>query len=312
MKVLLAKPRGFCAGVNMAVQALDKAITKFGVPFYVFHEIVHNTHIVSYFRDRGAVFVDSLDDVPQGNHVMFSAHGVSPQIRRLAQERKLIPIDATCPLVRKVHDEVKRFVQEGFQIILIGHPGHDEVVAVIDEAPERITLVSSAEDVDSLVFNENRSDAKIAYVMQTTLSVVEAEKIVAKLKERFPHIKGPSKNDICFATQNRQEAVRNLVSQADVLLVVGSTNSSNSRRLAEIGHSLGIRSFLIDGPDNIPLDSLQKEETVLITSGASAPEALVQKTLKLLDDVFGITVEERVFREETLQFALPREIRKEE
>lgn len=306
MKVLLTKPRGFCAGVNMAVQALDRAIKKFGVPFYVFHEIVHNTSVVSYFREQGAIFVNSLNDVPQGKHVMFSAHGVSPQIWRLAEQRNLQPIDATCPLVRKVHEEVKRFAQEEFQIVLIGNPGHDEVVAVIDEAPERITLVSSIENVDLLNFDET---TKIAYVMQTTLSVVEAKKIVDRLQERFPHIVPPPKADICFATQNRQESVRKLVPHANVLLVVGSANSSNSRRLAEIGRSLNIPSFLIDGPQEIPWDSLQKEDTVLITSGASAPEELVQKTLQHLDQKYGIEVEEHVVREESLQFALPREVR---
>ena len=307
MKIILAKPRGFCAGVNMAVSALEKAVERFGVPFYVYHEIVHNTTVVENFRRQGVVFVDSLEEVPLGNPVMFSAHGVSPEVRLQAKKRNLNVIDATCPLVRKVHEEVKNFAKEDYQIVLIGHPGHDEVVAVMSEEPQRIRLVAKPDDVALLPFSE--SD-RLAFVMQTTLSMTEAEKIVTRLRERFPQIVGPTKNDICYATQNRQGTVRTLAKEADMLLVLGSPNSSNSRRLAEIGESLGVKSYLIDGPQEIQLDAFRGDETVLITSGASAPESVVQGTVELLKNHFSATVEERVLHEETLLFALPRELRR--
>jgi len=308
MHILLAKPRGFCAGVNMAVSALNKAIERFDVPLYVYHEIVHNTTVVEGFRQRGVVFVDSIDEVPFGNVVVFSAHGVSPEVRQQSQIRELTIIDATCPLVRKVHEEVKLFSSQDYQIILIGHPGHDEVVGVMNEAPQRIQLVAKESDVEALTFDT--PPERLAYLMQTTLSMTEAEKIVERLRKRFPQIVGPTKKDICYATQNRQETVRRLVKEADVLLVLGSPNSSNSRRLSEIGGSLGVRSFLVDGPEYVDLTIFQGTETVLITSGASAPESVVQGTVDLLRRTFAATVEERVFHEETLQFVLPRELRK--
>ena len=306
MRILLAKPRGFCAGVNMAVSALAKAIERFGVPLYVYHEIVHNTIVVEEFRRRGVVFVDSIDEIPAGKVVVFSAHGVSPEVRAQSQKRNLTVIDATCPLVRKVHEEVKHFARDDYQIILIGHPGHDEVVAVMDEAPQRIRLAAGESDVDAI---EIDAVDRLAYVMQTTLSMTEAEKIVHRLRERFPQIVGPAKDDICYATQNRQETVRRLAENADVLLVLGSPNSSNSRRLSEIGKSLGVRSFLIDGPEQVDLAAFNGTETVLITSGASAPESVVQGTVELLCRTFSATVQERMLHEETLKFALPRQLR---
>jgi len=310
MYILLAKPRGFCAGVNMAVSALEKAIERFGIPLYVYHEIVHNTIVVGEFRQRGVVFVDSIDDVPFGSVVIFSAHGVSPKVQLQSQERNLTVIDATCPLVRKVHEEVKYFSKQDYQIVLIGHPGHDEVIGVMNEAPERIQLVAQENDVETLTFET--PPKRLAYLMQTTLSMTEAEKIVLRLRERFPQIVGPAKDGICYATQNRQETVRHLVKKADVLLVLGSPNSSNSRRLSEIGKALGVRSYLVDGPEYVDLTIFQGTETVLITSGASAPESVVQGTVELLCRTFSATVEEQVFCEETLQFALPQELRQPE
>ena len=231
MKVLLARPRGFCAGVNMAIESLELALQAFGAPVYVYHEIVHNKFVVDSFRQRGAVFVDSLDHVPSGSYLLFSAHGVSPEVRRIAKSRQLIAIDATCPLVTKVHLEAIRFAQAGFTIVLIGHDGHDEVIGTMGEAPDAIVLVETPEDVDRLQIADPR---KVAYLTQTTLSVDDANRIIARLRERYPHIQCPPKEDICYATQNRQEAVRRLMGEADVGAVVGSQNSSNSQRLCEL------------------------------------------------------------------------------
>src|SRR4051812_20470730 len=225
MKILLAAPRGFCAGVNMAIESLDLTLRAFGPPVYVYHEIVHNKYVVDTFRDKGAVFVDSVSDVPPGSTLLFSAHGVAPEIRNQARERSITAIDATCPLVTKVHLEAIRFAREKYTILLIGHDGHDEVVGTMGEAPEAIVLVESVEHADRLSFPP---DSKLAYLTQTTLSVDDANRIINRLRERFPQIVGPPKDDICYATQNRQEAVRTLASEADIVLVVGSQNSSNS------------------------------------------------------------------------------------
>lgn len=306
MKIILAKPRGFCAGVNMAISALEEAIEKHGTPFYVFHEIVHNTHVVESFRKRGVVFVDTIEDIPEGSPVMFSAHGISPEIREFAYRRNLLAIDATCPLVRKVHEEVLRFARKNVQIVLIGHPGHDEVIGVMGEAPHCIQLVAKPEDVDKLCVDP---DEKVAYVMQTTLSLADAKLIVERLRKRFPQILAPPTADICYATQNRQETVRRLVKSADVLLVLGSANSSNSRRLSEIGREVDIPSYLIDSPQEIDLSAFHQGQTVLITSGASAPETVVQLTVDLLRETFGASVEESTVFEESLHFPLPRELR---
>src|SRR5215216_4380447 len=248
MKVLLASPRGFCAGVNMAIESLDLALASLEPPIYVYHEIVHNKYVVEHFRGRGVTFVDDLAEVPFGATLLFSAHGVSPEVRQIARERKLRAIDATCPLVTKVHLEAVKYAREGFTILLIGHDGHDEVIGTMGEAPQAIVLVESVEHADALDFPPG---AKLAYLTQTTLSVDDANRIINRLRERFPQIVGPPKDDICYATQNRQEAVRTLASEADIVLVVGSQNSSNSQRLKEIAGELGIRGYLIDSAKDI-------------------------------------------------------------
>jgi 4-hydroxy-3-methylbut-2-enyl diphosphate reductase len=306
MKVLLAAPRGFCAGVNMAIESLDLALSAFGAPVYVYHEIVHNQYVVDRFRGLGAVFVNSLDEVPTGSNLLFSAHGVSPEIRRIARERKLRAIDATCPLVTKVHLEAIRYAGEGRTIVLIGHEGHDEVIGTMGEAPEAIVLVETPEDVDRL---EVKDPGHMAYLTQTTLSVDDANRVIARLKERFPAITAPPKDDICYATQNRQEAVRLLVTESNVVLVLGSQNSSNSQRLAEIGRELGIPSYLIDGPQDIDPAWFDGVETVLVTAGASAPETVVEQCLDFLRDKFQATVDVRTVRREDVHFPLPRELR---
>lgn len=306
MKIILAAPRGFCAGVNMAVQSLELALTHFGAPIYVYHEIVHNQHVVQTFQGKGAIFVNHLEEIPNGATVLFSAHGVSPEIRRVAKERELIAIDATCPLVTKVHLEAIKFAKEHFTIILIGHEGHDEVIGTMGEAPEAIVLVESIEDVDALRFPE---DTKLAFLTQTTLSVDDANRIITRLKQRFPWIIGPPKEDICYATQNRQEAVRTLCQKADAVIVLGSQNSSNSQRLRELAQEFGRPAYLVDGPHDLKEEYLHGMETVLITAGASAPELVVQNTIQWLKDRFNATVEEQVVREEQVYFPLPRVLR---
>jgi 4-hydroxy-3-methylbut-2-enyl diphosphate reductase len=306
MKILLANPRGFCAGVNMAIECLDEAIRRFGTDIYVYHEIVHNRYVVDRFTKQGVTFVDGVGDVPEGSILLFSAHGVSPEIRQQSKERKLHTIDATCPLVTKVHLEAIRYARDGFNIVLIGHDGHDEVIGTMGEAPESITLVESPEDVDRLEFTQ---DDQIAYLTQTTLSVSEAEAVISRLKERFPQIESPAKEDICYATTNRQEAVSTLAQTADVVIVLGSQNSSNSRRLMEIGESFGKRAFLVDSVSELPIDSFTGDETVLITAGASAPEVIVEECIDTLVERFGAEVESIVVREEHVSFPLPKELR---
>lgn len=306
MRILLAAPRGFCAGVNMAIECLELALSRFGAPIYVYHEIVHNKWVVEHFRSQGVVFVNGLDEVPPGSHLLYSAHGVSPQLRRQAEERSLKTIDATCPLVTKVHREAIRFASEGYTIVLIGHAGHDEVVGTMGEAPAAIRLVADAEEVDQL---EIPDDSKVAYLTQTTLSVDDAAQIIGRLKERFPDIVGPARDDICYATQNRQEAVRTLAREADIALVIGSQNSSNSQRLAELARSQDIAAYLIDGAAEIDPAWFNGDETVLVTAGASAPETVVQECVAALQSQFNATVEPRVVREEDVHFVLPRELR---
>ena len=305
MKIILASPRGFCAGVNMAIETLELAIKHFGVPIYVYHEIVHNKHVVERFRAEGAVFVEQLDEVPEGATLLYSAHGVSPEVRRVSKERRLKTIDATCPLVIKVHLEAIRYAQNGYTIVLIGHEGHDEVIGTMGEAPEAIVLVESPEDVDRLQLTTD----KLAYLTQTTLSVDDANRIISRLKQRFPHIVGPPKEDICYATQNRQEAVRLMAREANVVLVLGSQNSSNSQRLAELASETGVAAYLIDGPTDIDTTWFQPDSIVLITAGASAPENVVEECVSLLRERFGATVESRSVREEEVYFPLPRELR---
>jgi 4-hydroxy-3-methylbut-2-enyl diphosphate reductase len=284
MQILLAEPRGFCAGVTRAVQSLEDAVKQFGTPIYVYHEIVHNTWIVEDFRRKGVIFVDAVDDVPEGARLMFSAHGVSPKIQKIAEERKLKTIDATCLLVNKVHHSAIDYAQKGYKIILIGHRNHDEVVGVVGEVPDAIWIVENESEIDALSFG---IEDKLAYLTQTTLSVAETFQRIEQLKERFPQIVGPSQSNICGATQSRQDAVREHCPGADAVIVVGSRSSSNSRRLAEQAEKLGVRSFLVDGAEDIPLNQFTGNETVLITAGASAPEHLVQECVELLKKQFG-------------------------
>jgi 4-hydroxy-3-methylbut-2-enyl diphosphate reductase len=306
MNILLASPRGFCAGVNMAIDTLDTALKLYGRPVYVFHEIVHNKHVVERFTREGAVFVDTVEEVPEGAVLLFSAHGVAPEVRRVAEARRLRAIDATCPLVTKVHLEAIKYAKQGYHIMLIGHEGHDEVIGTMGQAPDAFTLVETAAEVDALPFGPHD---KLAYLTQTTLSVDDASRIIARLKERFPQIVGPPKDDICYATQNRQEAVRLLSEDAHMVLVLGSQNSSNSQRLAELARERGIPAHLIDGADEIDPGWFRGDETVVITAGASAPESVVQDCIAWLKDQFNATVEERTIREEEVYFPLPKELR---
>jgi 4-hydroxy-3-methylbut-2-enyl diphosphate reductase len=306
MKIILANPRGFCAGVNMAIESLERALEFFGPPLYVYHEIVHNKYVVERFRRAGAVFVESLDEVPEGSPLLYSAHGVSPQIREQARRRKLRAIDATCPLVTKVHLEAIKYAREGYTIVLIGHEGHDEVIGTTGEAPDRMVLVETAADVAGL---EIPDPSRIAYLTQTTLSVDDANIVIDALRARFPAIANPPKDDICYATQNRQEAVRELARKADVALILGSQNSSNSRRLAEIARSIGPRAYLIDGVSEIRPEWFDGAETVFITAGASAPETVVQECIDYLQERFGATIQEEWVREENVHFPLPRSLR---
>ncbi|MEQ1824922.1 MAG: 4-hydroxy-3-methylbut-2-enyl diphosphate reductase [Pirellula sp.] len=306
MKIILAAPRGFCAGVNMAVQSLELALQHFGPPIYVYHEIVHNQHVVQMFQGKGAVFVNLLEEIPEDSTVLFSAHGVSPEIRRVAKERRLNAIDATCPLVTKVHLEAIKFAKDHFTIILIGHEGHDEVIGTMGEAPQAIVLVEDIADVDALQFAPS---TKLAYLTQTTLSVDDANRIILRLQERFPWITGPPKEDICYATQNRQEAVRMLCHQADAVIVLGSQNSSNSQRLRELAEEANRPAFLVDGPQDLNASSFANVKTVLITAGASAPELVVQNTILWLQDHFEATVEVQEVRKEDVYFPLPRVLR---
>jgi 4-hydroxy-3-methylbut-2-en-1-yl diphosphate reductase len=306
VKIILANPRGFCAGVNMAIESLERALEVYGTPLYVYHEIVHNRPVVERFRQRGVVFVDHIHEIPSGSTVLYSAHGVAPLIRTESTARNLRAIDATCPLVTKVHLEAARFAREGYTILLIGHEGHDEVVGTTGEAPENIRLVQDIDDAERIEFPP---EAKLAYLTQTTLSVDDAERIISVLRRRFPQIVGPSKDDICYATQNRQEAVRGILPEADVVIVLGSQNSSNSQRLAEQARAKGKLAFLVDRVTEIPADTFRGNETVLITAGASAPEERVQECVASLLERFGGTVETRTVREEHVSFALPRELR---
>jgi 4-hydroxy-3-methylbut-2-enyl diphosphate reductase len=306
MKVILASPRGFSAGVNMAIEALNLALKALPPPIYVYHEIVHNKYVVDHFRAQGVTFVNHLTEVPPGSTLLFSAHGVSPEIRRVAKERKLRAIDATCPLVTKVHLEAIKYASQGYTILLIGHEGHDEVIGTMGEAPEAILLVESPEAVDRL---QVADESKLAYLTQTTLSVDDANRIIDRLKARFPKITAPPKDDICYATQNRQEAVAKLAPEAQLTLVLGSQNSSNSQRLAELSAERGVPAHLIDGRENINTSWFEGVDAVLVTAGASAPEVVVEDVLDYLRDTFDASIEVRTLREENVSFPLPRELR---
>jgi 4-hydroxy-3-methylbut-2-enyl diphosphate reductase len=309
MQIILAAPRGFCAGVNMAIECLEQAIARWGTPIYVYHEIVHNRWVVDGFSSQGVVFVNDVAEVPSGAHLLFSAHGVSPAVRQEVARRRIHAIDATCPLVTKVHREAIRFASEGYTIILIGHAGHEEVLGTMGEAPEAFRLVQTCDDVDGL---EIADSTKLAYLTQTTISMLEAAEVIARLRQRFPRIVGPKKDDICYATQNRQEAVRRLAGQADIVLVVGSRNSSNSRRLAERALAGGVPSHLVDGPADIDPAWFTGGQRVLITAGASAPETVVQECVAMLRAKFGGNVCQQTVCEERVSFSLPKSLTKPE
>ncbi len=306
MRVILANPRGFCAGVNMAIDALDQSIKQFGTPLYVYHEIVHNKYVVDRFKNQGVTFVNELAEVPVGGTLLYSAHGVSPALRNEAKTRKLQTIDATCPLVTKVHLEAIKFAREGYHILLVGHADHDEVNGTMGEAPDVMTLVETVEDVARLPFT---GESKLAFLTQTTLSVDDANLIIGALKARFPQIVGPNKEDICYATQNRQEAVKEIAPEVDLVLVLGSQNSSNSQRLAELANIIGKPAYLIDTMNELNPSWLVGVKSVLVTAGASAPEVVVNELIEYLRRCYGASVETRTIREEHVRFPLPKQLR---
>ena len=305
MRVILAQPRGFCAGVERAIEIVERALKKFGPPIYVRHEIVHNRHVVEDLRQRGAIFVDELDQVPDGAMTIFSAHGVAKKVEQAAAARSLPVIDATCPLVAKVHNEGRRYARQDREIVLIGHAGHAEVEGTIGQVPGTIHLVQTAGDVAGLTIKDPE---KLAYITQTTLSVDDTRGIIAALKARFPAIVGPDVRDICYATQNRQQAVRDLAKAVDVILVVGSRNSSNSNRLREIGEELGRPSFLIDDAGALRPEWFQDIGTVGVTAGASAPESLVRGVLDGLRLISDIEVSTLAGVAEDVRFRFPAEV----
>jgi 4-hydroxy-3-methylbut-2-enyl diphosphate reductase len=307
LKVLLTAPRSFCAGVERAIEIVERAIERYGAPVYVRRQIVHNTHVVADLEAKGAVFVEELDDVPAGATVVLAAHGVSPQVRSDAADRgDVAVIDATCPLVAKVHHEAKRFAARGYDIALIGHAGHEEVVGTVGEAPDRIRLVESPRDVADLPVD---GDRPMAYLTQTTLATDETAAVVDALHERFPAIVGPSADDICYATQNRQDAVRAIAADCDLVLVVGSANSSNTARLVEVARREGSRAELVEDAAQLEPSWLDGVSTVGLTAGASAPEMLVQDVLDMLGRLRSVAVEERRTTKESVHFALPMQVR---
>jgi 4-hydroxy-3-methylbut-2-enyl diphosphate reductase len=305
MRVILAQPRGFCAGVERAIEIVERALKKYGPPIYVRHEIVHNRHVVEDLRTRGAVFVDELDEIPPGSRTVFSAHGVAKRIEQLAARRDLPVIDATCPLVAKVHNEGRRYAAQGREIVLVGHAGHAEVEGTIGQVPGKVHLVQTVEDVARL---EVADPEKLAYITQTTLSVDDTRGIIAALTARFPTIVGPDVRDICYATQNRQQAVRDLARAVDMILVVGSRNSSNSNRLREIGEELGKPAYLIDDADALRPEWFAGIQSVGLTAGASAPETLVQGVLAGLRRFGEIEISTLAGVEENVRFRFPAEL----
>jgi 4-hydroxy-3-methylbut-2-en-1-yl diphosphate reductase len=304
-KIILLRPRGFCAGVVRAIDVVKIALNLYGAPIYVRKEIVHNRHVVDELRGAGAIFIEELDEVPTGARVIFSAHGVAPSVRSDARERSLKVIDATCPLVTKVHLEAVKFARKGYTIILIGHKDHDEVIGTLGEAPESTILVSSPEDVDRLNIKDPEH---ISFITQTTLSLDETREIVQRLKERFPKIQGPAAQDICYATENRQLAVKAVVPLCQMLLVVGSQNSSNSRRLVEVCQKIGVPAYLIDDLGEVQPQWLDGVDTVAVTAGASAPENLVEDLIGSLRQQGYSELEEMEIKEEDVRFNLPSEL----
>ena len=305
MKIFLANPRGFCAGVDRAIEIVDLSLKTYGAPIYVRHEIVHSRHVVESLRGKGDIFVEELNEVPDGAIVIFSAHGVAKEVWEESRRRNLKVIDATCPLVIKVHNEVNRDYSNEYELILIGHAGHPEVVGTLGQVPDKFHLVSSVEDVESL---EVENPLHLSYVTQTTLSVDECRDIVAALHRRFPGIKGPHQEDICYATQNRQNAVKELARFVDVILVIGSPNSSNSNRLRELGERCGIPSYLIDSYQDIQAEWLEGVNAIGIAAGASAPEVLVAQVIKFLKEQGATSVEQLTVVEENVEFLLPKEL----
>ncbi len=306
-RVLLAKPRGYCAGVDRAVQAVELALERYGAPVYVRKQIVHNTHVVKTLEGRGAIFVEETDEVPEGSMVVFSAHGVAPEVHESAKDRSLRTIDATCPLVTKVHNEARRFAAQDYDILLIGHEGHEEVIGTTGEAPANIRLVDGPEDAAKI---EVRDPAKVAWLSQTTLSVDETTQTVSALRERFPQLIDPPSDDICYATQNRQAAVKQIAKESDLVIVVGSPNSSNSVRLVEVAKDAGAaQAYLVDDCAAIEPGWLETASTIGVTSGASVPEELVSQVLDWLADAGFTAIEEVEAVRESMSFALPRELR---
>jgi len=305
MKIILAKPRGFCAGVERAIVSVEKALEQYGAPVYVLNNIVHNQHVVRELNEKGAIFVKELDDVPHGAHLLFSAHGVGPDRWAKAKELQLHVIDATCPLVEKVHNEARRFAAKGYTLILIGEEGHDETVGTMGQVPDKIILVQTKEDVASLSFPEGTA---LAYITQTTLSVNDCQIIIDALKQKFPHIMGPPKEDICYATTNRQAAVNAWTPEVDLVLVVGDTESANSTRLADIARAHGKEAHLILDASMIQREWLEGVETVLLTSGASVPDKHVQGVIAYLREIGECEVDERQLIPEDVYFRLPREV----
>ena len=308
-KLLLAAPRGYCAGVDRAVQTVERALELYGAPIYVRKEIVHNKHVVETLRERGAIFVDEIDDtVPEGATTIFSAHGVSPAVHAQAAERGLETIDATCPLVTKVHVEAKKFARDGYTIVLIGHDGHEEVEGTMGEAPDRIVLVQTEDDVDALEVDDPE---RIAYISQTTLSVDETRAIINRLREKFPQIAGPRTDDICYATTNRQAAVKQMAVACDLVLVIGSQNSSNSQRLVDVARDYGTDAYLIDNEGQVREEWLDGKRVVGISSGASAPEELVERLVALFTERGVTDVSEFEVVREDVRFMLPKRIRED-
>ena len=303
MKIILANPRGFCAGVNMAIDTVDQVLRTRGAPVYVYHEIVHNKHVVEGFEGRGVTFVNDLAEVPQGGLVVYSAHGISPEVRRQAKQRRLVEVDATCPLVTKVHFEGLRYARDGYTILFVGHRGHDEAVGTVGEAPDHVIIVESPEEVDAL---NGIDPEKVAFVTQTTLSVSDAMRTIAAIKRKYPNVRYPAKDDICYATTNRQAAVTQLAAEADIVLVIGSKNSSNSKRLVERADEQGKPAYLVDDASEVDLSWFAGKRCCLVTAGASAPEHLVQNLIARLQQEFGGEVEQRTLVEEDVFFDLPK------
>ena len=307
LNLVLASPRGFCAGVDRAITIVEKALEMYGAPIYVQHEIVHNKHVVQRLRNEGAVFVENIDEIPEGSHVIFSAHGVSPEVRKRAEKRKLQVLDATCPLVTKVHREAQRYAQKEHTIILIGHHNHVEVKGTVGEAPEHIFVVGTVEEVSDLKIPDEK---KVGYITQTTLSLDDTSEIITALKERFPEIKGPAKDDICYATQNRQNAVKALSKEVDLVLVVGAQNSSNSVRLLEVAETTGVKARRIESAAELDPEWLEEVRNVGITAGASAPEDIVQGIVAEISKMSSSSsVRDLEIVQEDVTFALPTVLR---